>query len=199
MADSPPMTTSAPEAPVTKPKRTMSAEHKAKLAAGRAKWNASKQAAAVAKDPEAVTVHSASAPVAEAKTAASKATVAALAEVQRLTQELEAIKLRTGYLTPEEVAALPMEECYYEFSADKKTDRDEPIGERITTLDDPRWGELLKLRQMVVGHVIVEKYTRAKSGEILSRATPICVPARSPGQAKSMMEARAKNPTGQWY
>ncbi len=122
-----------------------------------------------------------------------------LAKIAAVEAEKEELRKRAGILTEEEIAALPTSECFYEFQADKKTDRDEPIGERLKSLDDPRWNELLTLRQSVVGQVIVENIVRAKSGEELRRIVRTCVAARSPGQARSMMEARAANPSGQWY
>ena len=95
--ESQPMTdTLAQEAPV-KPKRKMSAEHKAKLLAGRAKWAAEKDKPPVAATP---------------------APDATLAEIERLKAELAAVKSATGYLTPEQVAELPMERVFYEFVAD---------------------------------------------------------------------------------
>lgn len=189
MADSIPMTEAiaTPDAPpAAKPKRTLSPEHIAKMQAGRKKKTSDD------------TVNSASAKITEpSKTTVSDSELAA--ELARVKAELEAVKAATGFLDPAQVAALPMSECFYEFLADKQTERGEPLGEKIASLDDPRWESLVKLKQQVVGQVIVRSLTRAKSGEILSHEDRQCIPARTPQHARSMMEARAKNPSGQWY
>lgn len=195
------------EAPAaTKPKRVLTPEHLAALQKGRDRANAAKSGAAK--------VHSASPRVSVAKpdlpprtpsfdavlTTVDLAAVDALrAELARLKDENAAIKKAAGILSPSEIAQLPLTERYYEFLADKKSERDEPIGERIDSLDAPRWAELFALRHPVVGHVVVMDLVRARSGEILERRESKCVPTRTPQRAHDMMKAYDSNPNIQWY
>lgn len=72
-------------------------------------------------------------------------------------------------------------ECYYAFTRVAK----EPP-EKIHTPDDPRWDELAKMKRNVFGNFIVNKLTRAKSGEVLSREEETCL-NRGPQPAREMM------------
>lgn len=180
--------TMTPEAPSAKKRPPMTPEQKAKIAAGRAKWLAEKNAKKAAAE-------SAPAPVstpAALDVTKTKEYLAAL-------DEIAALKKRLGGKTPEEIAALPTQECFFEFYAGKKTDRDEPIGETLSDPEDPRWDELKNYRGQITGQVVVRRLNRAASGEIVSRDDIQCISAKSAHQARDMIRAWKKSPTGQWY
>ncbi len=122
-----------------------------------------------------------------------------LAELQQLRDDNARMKKQLGGYTPEEIAALPTEDVFYDFVADQRTERDEPIGEKIRDLKDPRWAELIKMKMSIRGSVVVMTINRAKTGEETGRTERNCIPARTPQMALSMMQARATNPSGQWY
>ena len=188
------MSTEAAVAPmaVSKSRAPMTEEHKRKLAEGRERARAAKAGVA---SPAVATPAQEEVPALPAKAKQ----VDLLAEIERLTIENEEIRKAAGILNPSEVEALPKTECYYEYNAGEKNERDEQIAGKITTLDDPTWKELVVGRRSVTGHVIVKALTRAKSGEIIDRVDVSCVPMKSPQAALTAMQSYTKNPNSQWY
>ena len=175
------------------PKRQMSDDHKAKLAAGRARHYAEKAAKAGLSTTEEF------GPAAPADVPKPGEADALRRELEAMRAENATLRKAAGKFTPEEIAKLPTEACYYEFLADKRTDRDEPIGEKISDPDDPRFEELIRLRRPIVGQVIVEKILRAVSGEEIRRTSDAheggaCIGCKSPQQARDLMRTRLANP-----
>lgn len=165
----------------------MTEEHKAALAAGRKAHFDRARAAKAGATEDAIT----SAPLGP-PAPASEEKDELVAKIARLEAENADIRRRAGFLTDEEIAKLPKEEAYFEFRGDKRDERGQILGERIDSVDDPRWGEIAALRIQLSGSFVVNEFVRAKSGEILDRVQRTCLQVKNSGQGRDAMLAWAK-------
>lgn len=173
------MTSTATEAPSETKASGMTPEHKARMAAGRARAKAER---------EKIDAH--------IETQAASADVAAAhAEIERLRAELAR---RPALPTVEDVAKLPRFECFFEFVR-SATPEGAPIAERMDSSDDPRWDELKDGPQNVFPSLITNRLVRNEDkasvefGKVIERRQVLGRQTKNAHTAREMMRAFEKN------
>lgn len=160
--------TAAPSVPV-KAKRTMSEEHKRKLAEGRARAAAEKKIKDALNAPSSGSgegegiQHVIDGPTSFALSDPRDAVIAEL--------KAKVDALLAGKMPAADIAALPTQECIFEY---RLTGTDEngnriPTGHSIRSLDDPKWDELAKTSVPLFGSIVVHDLIRNERGEIIER------------------------------